>query len=55
MQAIGAVKRAQFDGQLAAITGSCGKTTKQDILRILLGSLETHATDGNWNNRIECP
>ena len=55
MQAIGAAKRAQFHGQLAAITGSCGKTTTKDILRILLGSSETHATDGNWNNRIGVP
>ena len=55
MQAIGAAKRIEFDGKLAAITGSCGKTTTKEILRILLGTSETHATDGNCNNRIGVP
>ena len=55
MQAIGAAKRTQFDGKLAAITGSCGKTTTKEILRILLGTSQTHATAGNWNNRIGVP
>ncbi len=55
MQAIGAVKRTQFDGKLAAITGTCGKTTTKEILRVLLGTSQTHATAGNWNNRIGVP
>lgn len=37
------------------ITGSCGKTSTKEMLRLLLGEASTHATSGNWNNRIGVP
>jgi UDP-N-acetylmuramoyl-tripeptide--D-alanyl-D-alanine ligase len=53
--AIGAAIRAQFNKPVVAITGSCGKTSTKEMLRLLLGEDRTHATAGNWNNRIGVP
>ncbi len=55
MAAIGAGVRRQFDGPVVGITGSCGKTSTKEMLRLLLGDSRTHATAGNWNNRIGVP
>lgn len=52
---IGAAARARFDKPVVGITGSCGKTSTKEMLRILLGESRTHATAGNWNNRIGVP
>jgi UDP-N-acetylmuramoyl-tripeptide--D-alanyl-D-alanine ligase len=52
MGAIGAGVRQRFDGPVIGITGSCGKTSTKEMLRVLLGESRTHATAGNWNNRI---
>ena len=53
--AIGAALRSKFSKPVVAITGSCGKTSTKEMLRCLLGEDRTHATAGNWNNRIGVP
>lgn len=53
--AIGAAWRAGFSHPVVAVTGSCGKTSTKEMLRCLLGEQTTHATAGNWNNRIGVP
>lgn len=55
MGAIGAGVRQCFDRPVIGITGSCGKTSTKEMLRVLLGESRTHATAGNWNNRIGVP
>jgi UDP-N-acetylmuramoyl-tripeptide--D-alanyl-D-alanine ligase len=55
MGAIGAAVRQHFSGPVVGITGSCGKTSTKEMLRLLLGDCRTHATAGNWNNRIGVP
>ncbi len=55
MGAIGAGVREGFTGPIIGITGSCGKTSTKEMLRVLLGEGRTHATAGNWNNRIGVP
>lgn len=52
MGEIAAELRSKFPKPVAAITGSCGKTSTKEMLRLLLGESLTHATPGNWNNRI---
>ena len=47
--------RGQFSKPVVAVTGSCGKTSTKEMLRILLGEERTHATAGNWNNLIGVP
>ena len=53
--AIGAAVRSIFSKPVVGITGSCGKTSTKEMLRCLLGEDRTHATAGNWNNRIGVP
>ncbi len=55
MGAIGAELRQRFDRPVVGITGSCGKTSTKEMLRVLLGESRTLATAGNWNNRIGVP
>jgi UDP-N-acetylmuramoyl-tripeptide--D-alanyl-D-alanine ligase len=55
MGAIGAGIRKGFASPVIGITGSCGKTSTKEMLRVLLGESRTHATAGNWNNRIGVP
>lgn len=39
-----------------AITGSVGKTTTKEMLRVLIaGTFKVHATDGNLNNEVGVP
>jgi len=52
--ALGAAARNSFDQPIIGVTGSCGKTSTKEMLRVLLGDY-THATAGNWNNRIGVP
>jgi UDP-N-acetylmuramoyl-tripeptide--D-alanyl-D-alanine ligase len=53
--AVGAAMRSKFTKPVVGITGSCGKTSTKEMLRCLLGEDRTHATAGNWNNRIGVP
>lgn len=55
MGAIASGVRGQFSGTVVGITGSCGKTSTKEMLRLLLGKTQTHATPGNWNNLIGVP
>jgi UDP-N-acetylmuramoyl-tripeptide--D-alanyl-D-alanine ligase len=55
MGAIANACRSNFHGSVIGITGSCGKTSTKEMLRVLLGDSRTHATAGNWNNRIGVP
>jgi UDP-N-acetylmuramoyl-tripeptide--D-alanyl-D-alanine ligase len=52
---LGAGVRAGYTKPVVGITGSCGKTSTKEMLRLLLGEDECHATAGNWNNRIGVP
>lgn len=48
--------RQGFDGPVAAVTGSAGKTTTKDMLAaVLAGRNPGLATDGNFNNLIGLP
>lgn len=55
MGAIASEVRGQFSGPVIGITGSCGKTSTKEMLRLLCGNEKTHATPGNWNNLIGVP
>ena len=55
MGAIAAELRSNYSKPVIGITGSCGKTSTKEMLRLLLGEHSTHATAGNWNNRIGVP
>jgi UDP-N-acetylmuramoyl-tripeptide--D-alanyl-D-alanine ligase len=55
MGVIAADVRSRFSKPVVGITGSCGKTSTKEMLRLLLGQDSTHATSGNWNNRIGVP
>jgi UDP-N-acetylmuramoyl-tripeptide--D-alanyl-D-alanine ligase len=51
---IAAAVRKEYRNPLAAITGSCGKTSTKDLLALLLGE-NTLSTQGNYNNYIGMP
>lgn len=53
--ALGASARSKFSAPVVGVTGSCGKTSTKEMLRVLLGESRTHATAGNWNNLIGVP
>lgn len=55
MAAIASDLRSEFTKPIVGITGSCGKTSTKEMLRLLLGGENAHATSGNWNNRIGVP
>lgn len=54
-QSLAAFHRRNFKGKVIGITGSCGKTTSKDWLKVLLGEDVTHATDFNDNNTLGVP
>lgn len=47
--------RNHFGGPIVGITGSSGKTSTKEMMRLLLGRDDVHATPGNWNNLIGVP
>ena len=56
LRALGEAARARFTGQVAAITGSVGKTTTKEMLRLVLGaSGPTHAAHASYNNHWGVP
>lgn len=55
LQKAGCWQRKQFYGTVVAVTGSSGKTSTKNLLKILLGEDRTFATPGNFNNHIGVP
>ena len=49
--------RARFDIEVTGVTGSVGKTTTKEAIRVALGGADAHvaATPGNANNEIGLP
>lgn len=48
--------RARFDGRVVAVTGSVGKTTTKEMLRVALAALgKTHAAVASYNNHWGVP
>ncbi len=47
--------RQSWNAPVVGITGSCGKTTCKELLRLMLGSERTLSTQGNLNNLIGVP
>jgi len=53
---LGRTARAEFNGEVVAIVGSCGKTTTKDFTAAILSTLgPTYATPGNRNNLLGLP
>jgi UDP-N-acetylmuramoyl-tripeptide--D-alanyl-D-alanine ligase len=56
LTALGGFARARFTGHVAAITGSVGKTTTKEMLRLVLAaSGRTHAAVASYNNHWGVP
>ena len=55
LQEIARNYRNQFNGAVVGVTGSCGKTSTKEILKILLGEDHTLSTRGNLNNQLGVP
>ena len=52
-QKIAQKHRSLFSQKVIGVTGSCGKTSTKEILRLLL--TDSHCTDGNLNNHLGVP
>jgi UDP-N-acetylmuramoyl-tripeptide--D-alanyl-D-alanine ligase len=52
---IGHEHRNCFKGKVIGVTGTCGKTSTKDALRVLLDPEVCHGTKGNFNNLIGVP
>ncbi len=52
---MGREHRLRFKGKVIGVTGTCGKTSTKDALRLLLDPDICHATSGNFNNLIGVP
>ncbi|MFA6004144.1 MAG: UDP-N-acetylmuramoyl-tripeptide--D-alanyl-D-alanine ligase [Elusimicrobiota bacterium] len=56
LQALAAWHRRRFDIPVIGITGSNGKTSTKEMLRVICQKVgATCATPGNWNNQIGVP
>ncbi len=56
LQALGAYARARFTGAVVAVTGSVGKTTTKEMLRLALGAQgRTNASVASYNNHWGVP
>lgn len=56
LQALARAARARFAGKMVAVTGSVGKTTTKEMLRLCLGALgPTHAAEASYNNHWGVP
>lgn len=54
LTALGHAQRRDFRGKVIGVTGSCGKTSTKEMLRLLLGD-RVWATPGNLNNDLGLP
>jgi UDP-N-acetylmuramoyl-tripeptide--D-alanyl-D-alanine ligase len=56
LQALGRAARARSHAKITAVTGSVGKTTTKEMLRVALGAFgTTHAAAASFNNHIGVP
>jgi len=56
LEDLGRAARARFSGRVVGVTGSVGKTSAKEMLRLALSAHgETYATSGNYNNHIGTP
>ena len=56
LQALGHAARARFHGKTIAITGSVGKTTTKEMIRLCLSAYApTHAAEASYNNHWGVP
>ena len=56
MERLGAAARARSAAKIVAVTGSVGKTSAKEMLRVSLGSVgETHASSASYNNHWGVP
>ena len=56
LQALALAARARFAGKTIAVTGSVGKTTTKEMLRVALGTLgQVHAAEASYNNHWGVP
>jgi UDP-N-acetylmuramoyl-tripeptide--D-alanyl-D-alanine ligase len=56
LEDLAVASRARSDAKIVAVTGSAGKTTTKEILRLGLGALsKTHASDASYNNHWGVP
>ena len=56
LEALGKAARARFHGKMIAITGSVGKTTTKEMLRLCLSACaSTHAAEASYNNHWGVP
>ena len=56
LERLGHAARQRSDAKIVAVTGSVGKTSTKDMLRLTLGEqAPTHATLGNLNNQLGAP
>ena len=55
LQACAAAERRRFPGWVCGVTGSCGKTSTKELLRLLLGAEGTLGSAGNFNNHLGVP
>jgi UDP-N-acetylmuramoyl-tripeptide--D-alanyl-D-alanine ligase len=56
LEDLGGAARKRAEGKVAAITGSAGKTTTKEMLRLALGAIgSTHASLSSYNNHWGVP
>ena len=56
MEDLAVASRARSDAKIVAVTGSAGKTTTKEMLRLALGALgATHASAASYNNHWGVP
>jgi UDP-N-acetylmuramoyl-tripeptide--D-alanyl-D-alanine ligase len=56
LHALGGFARARCAGRVVAVTGSVGKTTTKEMLRVILGAFgPTHAAEASHNNHWGVP
>lgn len=56
LEDLAVASRARSDAKIVAVTGSAGKTTTKEILRLALGALgTTHASAASYNNHWGVP
>ena len=56
LEDLGRASRARSDAKIIAVTGSAGKTTTKEMLRLAFGALgQTHASSGSLNNHWGVP